>query len=352
MSLHRSDDHFVSPQFCGFFRAVTLDVRFRDGVDDRSSCWGKENMSIEWVAIDFETANLSRESACAVGMTLVKNGEIADRFSTYIQPPGDGGFHPFNTSLHGIDAETVHGAPEWPEALAQIVEFTGGRPLISHNAAFDLGVIRNACTATALPWPTLRYACTLVVARRTWQLLTYRLPFVAEAAGVRQGPHHDAQADADAAAEILLAAMRVHGVELLDDLLDTLRIRYGRQNEDTWAGSTHVQPSRTATRRDIPVANHDADPNGLFYGRTVCLTGTLATMVRTDAQRRLAEAGAQAVPGVSKKTDVLVVGMPDPRRFAPGMEVSKKQRKAQELLDKGHRIEMIGEVDFLEWLSS
>lgn len=69
----------------------------------------------------------------------------------------------------------------------------------------------------------MRYACSLVVARQTRRLLTYRLPFVAEATGVPMtGGHHDAQADADAAALVMLAAFAANGVDTLDDLLRKL----------------------------------------------------------------------------------------------------------------------------------
>ncbi|MEU4768159.1 exonuclease domain-containing protein [Actinosynnema sp. NPDC023794] len=306
-------------------------------------------MSREWVAVDFETANWSRGSACAVGMTLVEDGVVTDRFSTYVQPPGEGGFHPYHTSLHGITAEMVRHAPEWPQALRQILDFADGRTLVAHNAAFDMGVIRDACTASSVPWPELSYACTLVVSRLTWQLLTYRLPFVADAAGVAMGAHHDAQVDADTAAHIMLAAMRRHRADTVDDLLDGLKVRYGRQTGDSWTGSQRLW---SATRQEIPLANPHADPDSVLYGLNVCFTGTLTTMTRAEAHQRLARAGGQAVPGVTKKTDVLVVGMADPARFAVGMNVSGKHRKARELLDRGHKIEMIGEIDFLEWLSS
>ncbi|SER66018.1 exonuclease domain-containing protein [Actinokineospora terrae] len=307
-------------------------------------------MSREWVAIDFETANSSRGSACAVGMCLVRDGVVVDRWSTYIQPPGDGGFDSFNTALHGITAEAVRSAPTWPRALAQIVDFAAGRPLVTHNAAFDVGVIRGACTASSLPWPELSYVCTLVISRLTWQLLTYRLPFVAAAAGIAMSGHHEAQADADTAAQVMLAAMRFHHVDTVDDLLDTLRIPYGRLTRDSWTGFR--QRGSSTTRREIPAANLDADPSTMLYGLNVCFTGTLTTMTRAEAQQRLAERGGQAVSGVSKRTDLLVVGMADPARFAVGMEVSGKHRKAQELLGRGHKIEMIGEIDFVEWLGS
>ncbi|MCX5236171.1 exonuclease domain-containing protein [Streptomyces prunicolor] len=308
-------------------------------------------MNGDWVSIDFETANYWPGSICSVGMTAVVAGKIIDRFATLVSPPGDGGFAAYNTSIHGITAQMVDGAPFWPAVLRQILEFADGRPLVAHNAAFDFGALRAACTETAVEWPGVQYACSLVVARQTWRLLSYRLPFVAEAAGVPMtGTHHDAQADADTAASIMLAAMAVHGTDNLDDLLRQLQIRYGQLSPDSgsWANCRRrVQEKRPP----IPAANPDADPEGLLYGRYVCITGTLNSLSRADAQQRLADVGAQATTGVSRKTDMLVVGTADPTRFAPGMALSEKHRKAHELLDAGHEIEVMSETDFLELLS-
>ncbi|GAA4062816.1 exonuclease domain-containing protein [Streptomyces shaanxiensis] len=264
---------------------------------------------------------------------------------------GDGGFAAYNTSIHGITAQMVDGAPAWPAVLEQILNFADGRPLVAHNAAFDFRALREACTETAVEWPEVRYACSLVVARQTWRLLAYRLPFVAEAAGVSMaGPHHDAQADADTAARVMLAAMAVHGTDKLDDLLGKLQIRYGQLYSDSVSWSNcrrRVQEKRPP----IPTANPDADPEGPLYGQHVCITGTLNSLSRAEAQHQLADVGAQATAGVSRKTDILVVGTADPTRFAPGMTLSGKHRKAKELLDSGHEIEVISETEFLELLS-
>ncbi|XUL89029.1 exonuclease domain-containing protein [Streptomyces galilaeus] len=304
-------------------------------------------MNGDWVSIDFETANYWPGSICSVGMTAVGAGEITDRFSTLVRPPGDGNFASYNTSIHGITAQMVGGAPAWPAVLRQILVFADGRPLVAHNAAFDFGALRAACTETAVEWPGVQYACSLVVARQTWRLLSYRLPFVAEAAGVPMtGTHHDAQADADTAAGVMLAAMAVHGTDKLDDLLGKLQIRYGQLSPDSGSWSNcrrRVQEKRPP----IPAA----DPEGPLFGRYICITGTLNSLSRTDAQQRLADVGAQVTAGVSRKTDTLVVGTADPTRFAPGMTLSGKHRKAQELLDAGHEIEVISETDFLEMLS-
>lgn len=40
----------------------------------------------DFVAIDFETANAERCSVCSVGIVIVKDGEIVDKFYSLIQP--------------------------------------------------------------------------------------------------------------------------------------------------------------------------------------------------------------------------------------------------------------------------
>ncbi|MFI1971232.1 BRCT domain-containing protein [Streptomyces cinnamoneus] len=144
--------------------------------------------------------------------------------------------------------------------------------------------------------------------------------------------------------------MGEHGVDTLDALLEKLRIRYGRQEwgSQSWEGCRRRVHER---QPPIPQANPDADPDGLLYGRSVCITGTLTSMTRAEAQALLAEAGAQATGSVSHRTDILVVGVADPSRFAPGMALSSKHRRAQELLDAGHDIEVITEADLREQLA-
>jgi DNA polymerase-3 subunit epsilon len=182
-----------------------------------------------WVAIDFETANGSRASACSVAVARVKGGEVVDRFASLIRPPrGHDRFEYRNTQIHGIQASDVVGAPGWRQVWGRLSEFAGGDPLVAHNASFDTSVIRAANTAAGLPWPAMRYACTMVIAKQTWPMRSYRLPDVAAAAGVNLARHHEAASDTLAAAGILVAQQRAHGVDTLDGLLESTRVSWGR----------------------------------------------------------------------------------------------------------------------------
>lgn len=182
-----------------------------------------------WVAIDFETANGSRASACSVALVRVSGGEEKETFATLIRPPeGHDRFSARSTAVHGIRESDVRHAPSWRQAWSLMVDFIGDDPLIAHNAAFDTSVIRGANHATGIVTPTMRYACTLVLARRIWELDSYTLPRVARTAGIAFGDHHRAEADARAAAGILLAQQRAHGVDTVDALLRSTRVTWGR----------------------------------------------------------------------------------------------------------------------------
>ncbi len=178
-------------------------------------------VALNFVAIDFETANSSPASPCAVGLVRVVEGELQESLSMLFQPPlGYDWFHPGNIAVHGIKPEDVADAPGYGEILPELLLFTEGLPLIAHNASFDMGVLREASKAVEFDLPNLSYACSLKMARKTYELESYRLNAVAYAIGHEEFNHHDALADADACARIVLHMANRHEVEDLMGLLE------------------------------------------------------------------------------------------------------------------------------------
>lgn len=306
-----------------------------------------------WVAIDFETANEHRGSPCSVGMALVEDGAIQRTESFLIRPP-EFRFNGFNMALHGITPAMCQDAPEWPAALEQILAFADGRTLVAHYAAFDMGVIRNACDVLGMPWPDVRYACTLVVARRTWPgLVSYSLPFVVAQCGGDPWDHHDAAGDANAAAQVGLAELGAHHVTELDDLLESVSALYGHIDPNYWAGCHSRTLASSRSTAMLPTASPDAtfDPSNPLYGRTVAFTGEMS-VVRREAQQLVVDAGGSVAVGVSKKVNILVTGYQDMTRLAAGHDHSGKYLKAEQLLRKGHEIEIMSERDFFRAVRS
>lgn len=183
-------------------------------------------MPLDFTAIDFETANSSTASACAVGLVRVRDGIVVAKTGWLIQPPpGHDRFFELNIRIHGIQPEDVVGAPTWTDQLRDLAGFVGSDVLVAHNAGFDMAVIKRACEATGDEAPAYRYACSLQVARRVYDLDSYRLPFVAAEAGFADFPHHNATADALACAHVMIDAARRVGADDIEGLAELAGVR-------------------------------------------------------------------------------------------------------------------------------
>lgn len=183
-------------------------------------------MPVDFTAIDFETANSHPSSACAVGLVRVRGGAVVDRADWLIRPPeGHAAFLPFNVKIHGITPEMVEEARAWGDQLEELRDFIGEDVAVAHNASFDMGVIRAACAETVTPTPRLRYMCSVQVSRKTYDIPSHRLPLAAVAAGFGEFPHHDALADAEACAAIIVDAARRAEVEDVAQLSKKVGVR-------------------------------------------------------------------------------------------------------------------------------
>ena len=158
-----------------------------------------------FVAIDFETADTGRDSACAVGMVRVEGDTVVERAYTLIRPPRP---NMQFTWVHGLTWEDVAEAPcfaeVWP-TLRPLLE--GVRFLAAHNAGFDRSVLRACCEQAGLGLPEAPFLCTVRLARHAWALPRNNLPTVAAHLGLALN-HHEALSDAEACAGIVTAARR------------------------------------------------------------------------------------------------------------------------------------------------
>ncbi len=170
------------------------------------------------VAIDFETANERRDSACAVGLAWIEGGRVVRRESRLIRPP-QMRFSPGNIRIHGILPADVREAPTFPEAMAPFLPDLAKGIVLAHNAGFDMGVLAASLGAYGEAVPQLTGHCTLQIARRIFpDPAGCGLSKVAGRLGIRF-EHHDAGEDAYACAEIALAALRETGARDVPDLV-------------------------------------------------------------------------------------------------------------------------------------
>jgi DNA ligase (NAD+) len=77
---------------------------------------------------------------------------------------------------------------------------------------------------------------------------------------------------------------------------------------------------------------------GPLSGKTFVLTGTLSSVTRGEAEERIKALGGAIGPGVSKKTDYLVVGAD------PGSKLEKAQKLKIPILDEAAFLDLIGQA--------
>jgi len=154
----------------------------------------------DFVAIDFETANPQRVSACAVGFAVVKNGIISECTGFMVKPVG--GHAPFQTKIHGIrECDTADKCDFG--ALFPSVEHLFDLPVIGHSL-FDKQVL-NALSGHFDLQLKFEYTDSASVAKQKLpNLKNHKLKTLAKHFSLPKFKHHDATEDAQACAEIFL----------------------------------------------------------------------------------------------------------------------------------------------------
>jgi DNA polymerase-3 subunit epsilon len=280
---------------------------------------------MEFVALDFETANPNMSSICQLGLVHFEDGSLKEEWMTYVDP--EDFFDETNISIHGINESTVEGAPTFPDVANRIYNYLDGRIAVCHTH-FDRVAIHQACVKYDLRVPTCTWLDSARVARRTWEQFAYRgygLGNICATLGY-QFVQHDALEDAKAAAHILLAAIEKTGMDLHKWLKRVER---------------HIPFSHSAGK-----IARNGNPEGPLYGETVVFTGSLH-LSRWTAAEMAAKIGCTVADRVNIGTSIIVVGDQDIKKLK-GHEKSSKHRKAEELILKGQALRIISEADFLE----
>lgn len=157
----------------------------------------------DFAAIDFETANNERSSVCSVGIVIVRDGKIADKFYSLIKPEPEY-YNYWCSQVHGLSAEDTENAPVFPEVWAQIEPMIQGLPLVAHNKAFDESCLKAVFRVYQMVYPDYEFHCTCIASRKIWPEGHHNLDVIAARCDYDLENHHHALADAEACAAIAL----------------------------------------------------------------------------------------------------------------------------------------------------
>lgn len=327
---------------------------------------------MDFVAIDFETANRFWNSACEIGLVVVEDGRVVDTYRRLIRPTPNQ-FDRGNIRVHNITPEMVHDAPTFADIYEEILPYLADRHIVAHNASFDIGVLRATSRLYSLPEPSLTYSCTVQLARKVWpEAPRHGLGIISQYLGIEL-EHHQALSDANACAQIMLQAQQLYGARDVESLLSEFNMR-PRSIRDFGHSSRQKRqvlglPARSAISiatpapaprertqvhnwpshpriKDITFDASKAQPKHPAYGKSFVFTGELSDCSREQAQRMVLEAGGKCSANVNRSTHFLVQGIQTWRA------VTSKTLKAFEYRDEGSGIELIDEAAFFEMFSA
>ena len=202
-------------------------------IDDRIVVHGPGDWDFaqEYVAFDLETTGLSsqHDEIIEIGAVILKEGREVDRFQSFVDPGRL--LTQKIVDLTGITDEMLKGAPGIGEVLPRFLAFCGDRPLVAHNADFDVGFVSAACRRLGIAYgPT--YLDTLILSQNLLpQLGKFKLDIVANALSLPEFNHHRAADDALTCGLIFhrlsrqLEEMGLHSLQAINPAMPALRAK-------------------------------------------------------------------------------------------------------------------------------
>jgi DNA polymerase III epsilon subunit family exonuclease len=211
-----------------------------------------------FVVLDTETCDADDgRHAIQIATTTIKRGRVAGRWSALVNP----GVPITNTKYHHLNDDLVADAPAFAEVVADLEAQLAGDDVdfVAHNASHDVSTLRREYERLGgdiveLPVIDTMYLPAVV----GHQAEDRRLPTLLASFGLENAKHHDAAADADATAQLLLALLKVAASNGFSDL-DRLRLDGGVRTTLSWAKASATRggrPGRQAPLIDAHAATH------------------------------------------------------------------------------------------------
>ena len=305
---------------------------------------------MNFIAIDFETANFKRQSVCSVGLAIVENFKVVKTVNKLIKPTPNY-YERINMSIHGIRPEMTENVLAFDELWPEIKPYLENNHIVAHNASFDFSALRYVLDSYEIEYPRLNYYCSMQISKKIYPgLVNYQLPTVCKHLQIDNLNHHDATSDAVACANILIQICQQNQINSFDELTKKLKISSGELSPNSY------YPFSCKINRDaIPKQlfetlpeKHEYDEEHPFFGKRIVFTGALSKLGRNDAKKIVENIGGIVTPDtLSNKTNYLVVGTYDYNQFGEGFK-SSKLKKAEDLIASGKELEIISEIDFFK----
>ena len=331
--------HCIHPDYLAEMQKGTS---VRRGTSTRSAA-GKSPKSkatgIDFVAIDFETATGSYDSACSLGIAVVREMQVAETWYHLIQPPMNR-YEEGNVRVHGITPAQTAGEQSLNALWPEISRYFDGNLIVAHNARFDVSVLRKSLSGSERI-PNFKYADTLTMVRNVVPG-RHGLDACCEYFGIVLEHHHNALDDAVACANVAICCAKAAGCDSFSAYLRQERI--SRTDFHRKDNRFNRYAHKAVKLSEVTATVDQFDLTHPLYQKNVVFTGDLS-IDRADAVQLAVNRGALVKSGVSGKTDFLVIGTHGQPENA---RMSSKEKRARELQQAGKEIRLLSEEEFLK----
>ena len=200
-----------------------IEAYFVNDTDGSSAVSGRSRESIdgEYVAFDTETTGLNAMSdrLTEIGACIFSGGEVKEVFNTFVNPemhiPAD------VTKLTGITDADVADAPDEETALRAFIKFAGDRPVVAHNAQFDMSFLGAVASRHGIRYTPV-VLDTLAMSRALCpELKRFKLDIVSDHLSLPKFNHHRASDDAMVVQRIMgkfIPMLKAKGAKTIDDI--------------------------------------------------------------------------------------------------------------------------------------
>ena len=225
-------DHGVAQAFPDMWKAgkkhkvkiiYGIEAYYVNDMDGSSAVSGRSQLPLdtEFVAFDTETTGINAQSErlTEIGACIFAGGEVKKVFNTFVNP----GMHiPEKiTELTGIRDSDVADAPSEEQALRDFIAFAGNRPVIAHNASFDMSFLGAAASRHGMRYTPV-VLDTLAMSRALLpELKNHKLDVVSKHLDLPKFNHHRASDDAMVVQRIMgkfIPMLRARGAKTIDDI--------------------------------------------------------------------------------------------------------------------------------------
>ncbi|URZ07564.1 exonuclease domain-containing protein [Clostridium felsineum] len=311
-------------------------------------------MDFDFLTIDFETSNNNYNSACSIGLVLIKDKKIINTKYFLIKPPSLN-FNADNIRINGITPGQVSNSPLFPEIWEQIKFYFNDTKVIAHNASFDMSVLKNCLLEYNLQIPEFTYIDSIPISTRACrgEGIGRSLDDRAKYFNINMGTHHNALDDAITCANLVIECLNRKHRKTLESYCSTyssIPIKH----------FSELKPSKEFKRSfsnrfkkiaisEITATTENINDNNPFYNKIVVFTGELKSMDRKLAMQKVVNLGAILRNSVSSKTTYLIVGIQD-KSLVGEDGLSSKEEKAYALISNGNEIKILKEDEFLNMI--